>query len=226
MRRNARLNDRQRAAWAAVGGNFIIDVPRNGPSMSVDPEFTLDIAEAFERTAPLTVEIGGGGGEAIIDAAQSNPETNYLAIEVWEPGIAKTLMGVRRAGLTNVRIVIVNAAEAVSTMLPDACTDELWTFFPDPWPKKRHHKRRLVTDSMASSAERVLRPGGVWRLATDWGEYAEQIRQVLLSADGFEFSGDFCPRYPGRVMTRFEQKGIDVGRPVYDIAAQRKGSLA
>src|SRR5699024_3617919 len=155
-RRGSRLNDRQRAALSSLGSSFVLDVPRAGPSMSVDPGFSLDVDDAFSRRAPLIVEIGGGGGEARIDAAQQQPDTNFLALEVWEPGVAKTLMGIRRGGLNNIRIVMVNAAEALATMLPSESVDELWTFFPDPWPKKRHHKRRLVTGDLVPSVTRVL----------------------------------------------------------------------
>lgn len=189
--------------------------------MSVDPEFQLDPTAAFGRTAPLLIEIGGGGGEALLDAAYHHPGTNFLALEVWEPGVAKMLMGIRRAALSNVRIAMVNAAEAVSTMLPAECADELWTFFPDPWPKKRHHKRRLITDEFVPYAFHVLKPGGVWRLATDWAEYAEQMLDVLGRADGFDFSGDFTRRYSGRLLTRFEQKGIAAGRQIFDLVATR-----
>src|SRR5699024_8643408 len=159
-------NDRQRAALSSLGSSFVLDVPRAGPSMSVDPGFILDVDDAFGRNAPLIAEIGGGGGEALIDAAQRQPESNFLAIEVWEPGVAKTLMGIRRWDLRNVRLVMVNAAEALATMLPTESVDELWTFFPDPWPKKRHHKRRLINSDFVPAVTRVLKPGRAWRLAT------------------------------------------------------------
>lgn len=223
-RRGSRLNDRQRAALSSLGSSFVLDVPRAGPSMSVDPSFVLDIDDAFGRRAPLIVEIGGGGGEALIDAAQHQPESNFLAIEVWEPGVAKMLMGIRRYGLTNVRIVMVNAAEALATMLPAESVDELWTFFPDPWPKKRHHKRRLINSGFVPSVTRVLKPGRAWRLATDWQDYAEQIRDVLADADGLDFSGDFSPRFTGRAVTRFEQKGVESGRTIFDLCARRAAS--
>lgn len=223
-RRGSRLNERQRAALSSLGSSFVLDVPRAGPSMSVDPGFSLDVDDAFSRRAPLIVEIGGGGGEALIDAAQHQPDTNFLALEVWEPGVAKTLMGIRRGGLNNIRIVMVNAAEALATMLPSESVDELWTFFPDPWPKKRHHKRRLVTGDLVPSVTRVLKPGGVWRLATDWQDYAEQIRDVLVHADSLDFSGEFAPRFAGRTVTRFEQKGVDAGREIFDLCARRPAS--
>lgn len=220
-RRNSQLNDRQAAAWRELGADYIVDVPRSGPSMSVEPDFKLDIPEQFGRIAPLTVEIGGGGGEALIHAAQQYPDTDFLALEVWQPGVAKTLMAIRRSEVSNVRIIMVNAAEALSTMLPAASVDALWSFFPDPWPKKRHHKRRLVTSELIPSVHRVLKPGGVWRLATDWEDYAEQIRHVLASAHELKFSGEFSPRYEGRITTRFEQKGIDAGRQIFDMTAWR-----
>ena len=220
-RRGGRLNERQQSAWDELADRYVLDVPRSGPSTSVDPAFELDLEATFGRRAPLVVEVGSGRGEAVVAAAQERPDRDFLALEVYKPGVAQTLVQVRQHGLTNVRLAIVNATEALATMLPAACAEELWVFFPDPWHKKRHHKRRLVDDSFMPLAHRVLRPGGVLRLATDWAEYAEQMAEVVARAEGFEEAGR-TERFAGRTVTRFETKGTTVGREIWDLTATRR----
>ena len=220
-RRGGRLTERQQAAWDAVADAYVLDVPRRGPSTSVDTSFVLDQAAVYGRVAPLVVEIGSGRGEAVVEAAVAHPDVDYLALEVYKPGVAQTLVGLRHQGVTNVRLAIVNAAEALTTMLPADSVDELWVFFPDPWHKKRHQKRRLVTPAFAQLARRVLRVGGSWRLATDWQDYADQMREGLAGAEGFAFDGDWTERFAGRTTTRFETKGSNVGRQIRDLHAVR-----
>ncbi|MEO6606513.1 MAG: tRNA (guanosine(46)-N7)-methyltransferase TrmB, partial [Aeromicrobium sp.] len=132
--------------------------------------------------------------------------------------VAQTLVTMRHERVTNIRMAIVNAAEAFATMLPASSVREVRIWFPDPWHKSRHHKRRLITPDFATLVSRVLEPGGVLRMATDWEDYAEQMQTVV--ANSREFShGDFVPRFEGRPVTRFEQKGLDVGRVIRDISA-------
>ncbi|WP_245527700.1 tRNA (guanosine(46)-N7)-methyltransferase TrmB [Aeromicrobium marinum] len=219
-RRGGRLTERQQAAWDAVGEQFVLDLPRAGSSTSVDPGFVLDVEAVFGRRAPLVVEIGGGRGEVICGAAEERPEVDLLGLEVYRPGVAQTLVTLRHRGLTSVRLAMVDAAEALATMLPAGSVDELWVNFPDPWPKARHHKRRLVTPAFAGLAARVLRPGGVWRLATDWAEYAEQMAEVIAGSD--DFDGGPAERFAGRALTRFEAKGVAAGRPITDLRAVRR----
>ncbi len=217
-RRGGRLTERQQNAWDSVGDQYVVDIPRHGPSTSVDPLYEFDAAAIFGRTAPLVVEIGTGRGEAIVHAAIQHPEINFLALEVYVPGVAQTLVTVRHERVTNVRLAIVNAAEAVTTMLPDESVRELRIWFPDPWHKSRHHKRRLITDEFAQLVVRVLEPGGILRMATDWEHYAEQMRDVISRST--ELSGsDWAPRFEGRPLTRFEQKALDVGREIRDVSA-------
>ncbi|MFT4298084.1 MAG: tRNA (guanosine(46)-N7)-methyltransferase TrmB [Aeromicrobium sp.] len=219
-RRGGRLNERQQRAWDALAATTVLDIPRSGPSTSVDPAFVLDRQAAFGRTGgPLVVEIGCGRGEVLVHAAAAAPETDFLGLDVYIPGIAQTLIGVRNEQLTNIRLAVVNATEALSTMLPAGSADELWVHFPDPWPKARHHKRRLVTPEFAALAARVLKPGGIWRLATDWAEYAEQIAEVLACSP--DFDGGPSARWEGRTLTRFEAKGIAAGRAIHDFTATR-----
>ncbi|MGA8987586.1 tRNA (guanosine(46)-N7)-methyltransferase TrmB [Aeromicrobium sp.] len=220
-RRGGRLTDRQQTAWDALAGKHVLEVPRHGTNTSVDPDYVLDTCAAFGRQAPLVVEIGSGRGEALVHAAEAHPELNFLGLEVYIPGVAQTLVTMRHHGVTNIRLVIVNAAEALTTMLEPASVHELRVWFPDPWHKKRHHKRRLVTASFAALAARVLEPGGRWRLATDWEDYAEQIRSVVDASPDFD-GGQWSPRFEGRPLTRFEDKGMRVGRTIRDVEAIRR----
>jgi tRNA (guanine-N7-)-methyltransferase len=219
-RRGGRLTERQQNAWDKHGA-YVLDVPRHGPNTSVDPAYVLDVPAAFGRDAPLIVEIGSGRGEALIHAAAEHPGLNFLGFEVYVPGVAQTLVTMRHERVENVRLMIVNAAEALSTMLPAGSVHELRVWFPDPWHKSKHHKRRLVTPGFAGLAARVLEPGGVWRLATDWADYAQQMHDVVSHSAEFSAS-EGSPRFIGRPITRFERKGVDAGRVIHDVSAVRR----
>ena len=221
-RRGGRLTERQQRAWDALADSHLINVPRRDSNTSVDPNYRFDPASAFGRDARFVVEIGSGRGEAVVNAAAAHPETNFLAIEVYVPGIAQTLVSMRHAGVDNIRIALLDAAEALDTALEPASVDELWVFFPDPWHKKRHHKRRLVTADFAAKAARVLKPGGVWRLATDWQDYADQMLTVINASPHFDTDGTWAPRFDGRISTRFEIKGLAVERAIRDLVAVRR----
>jgi len=216
-RRGGRLTDRQQAAWDALATTHVIDVPRFGPSTSVDPAFELDVAATFGRSAPLVVEIGSGRGEALVAAAAAQPEVNFLGLEVYIPGVAQTLVTMRRSGVDNVRMAIANAPEAFATTLAPGSVREVRTWFPDPWHKARHHKRRLITVEFTELVARVLEPDGVWRIATDWDDYAEWINDVLTTSPWV--AGGPVPRFDGRVETRFERKGMAAGRVIHDFEA-------
>jgi tRNA (guanine-N7-)-methyltransferase len=190
---------------------------------------SLDPAVVFGREAPLVVEVGSGQGHAIVHAASEHRDRDFLAIEVFRAGLARTMIRAEWAEATNLRLVEANAPEVLERALPVGSVDELWVFFPDPWAKARHTKRRLVSEDFARIAARALRArsdgrdGGVLRLATDWQDYAEQMREVMDAAPGFErdFEGEWAPRFEGRVLTAFEQKGIDKGRSIRDLAYRR-----
>lgn len=187
VRRGSRLQGRRRDAWAELSEGLVVDVPRSSAAdTSVDPEWEYDAAASFGREAPLVIEIGSGLGEAVAHAAAEHPDRNFLAMEVYRPGLAQTLLRIDQRGLTNVRVAQVNAAEALATMVRPASVAELWVFFPDPWHKTRHHKRRLVKDSFIELAGRVLEPGGILRLATDWSDYAAQMRAAADASPVFE----------------------------------------
>jgi len=235
VRRSARLTTSQRKAWDTRRELYVVDVPRDVAVTSVDPAWRFDPAAVFGRRAPLVVEIGSGLGEAVVTAAAAHPERDHLAIEVYTPGLAQTIVRAGHAAaeqsaaeqggpgggeLGNLRLVQANAAELLATSLPAGSVDELWVFFPDPWHKSRHHKRRLVTPAFAALAARVLRPGGTWRLATDWAQYADQMLAVLEAGDDFRNAhgpGAVAPRFEGRVLTSFEKKGTAAGRSATDL---------
>lgn len=207
-RRGSRFTPTQQEAWNAHHERWVI------PDDAVDvPGFSL--AEWFGRQAPVIVEIGSGVGEATAALAASRPECDVLAFEVWRPGVATTLGLVAEAGADNVRLMSIDAVWALEHLFAPGSVEEVWTFFPDPWPKKRHHKRRLVSAEFARLVASRLRPGGLWRLATDWDEYAGQMRVVLDAEPGLE--GGPTERWADRPLTRFERKGLAAGREIVDL---------
>jgi tRNA (guanine-N7-)-methyltransferase len=223
-RRGGRMPRTHQAAWDRHAAAVLLDVPRplGDTSTVVDPSYVLDPAAVFGRQAPLVVEVGSGSGDALVAGATERPDWDFLAFEVWRPGIGHTLAKMEQAAggpLPNVRIVEADAAVALRTMLAPGSVHEVWTFFPDPWPKARHHKRRIVGPDLAHTVLRLLAPDGVWRLATDWADYAESMREVLDARPGLRLvSGD---RAPLRPVTRFERRGLAEGRSITDLAYTR-----
>lgn len=225
-RRSGRMTDGQERAWAEHASFYLIDTPRDEAATSVRPGSAVDPSRIWGREAPLIVEIGSGQGHAIVHAARTRPDEDFLAIEVFRAGLARAMLDAARAGVRNLRMVEANAPEALEHLLPAGCVDELWIFFSDPWHKNRHVKRRLVSADFAPVAARVLKPGGVLRLATDWGDYARQMRDVLDGSELFQrgFDGDWAPRFGGRVLTAFERKGQRAGRDIRDLTYLRAGA--
>jgi tRNA (guanine-N7-)-methyltransferase len=222
VQRDSRLSASSQSAWDAHSGRFVLDVPRAEARTSVAESFRFDPVDVFGRCAPLVLEIGSGSGDAVVEAAARHPGWDFLAVEVYRPGVAQTLTRLGASGATNVRLVQANAVDVLRTALEGVRLREVWTFFPDPWPKAKHHKRRLVTPATAALVAGRLAPGGRWRLATDWPDYAEQMLEAgaacpLLSNP----YGGFAPRYEGRPVTRFEGKGLAVGRPIADLTFER-----
>src|SRR5699024_3853091 len=185
VRRSNRLKPSYQRSWDAALGRELLDVPHGPRDTSVAEGFTIDWGAEFGRTAPLIVEIGSGSGEAVSHAAAANPESDFLAIEVYRPGAAQLAARIRREGLSNVRVACLDGVEVLDKLLPTRSVDELWVFFPDPWHKAKHRKRRLVQDSFVEKAAEVLAPTGVWRLATDWSDYAVQMRDVISGSPYF-----------------------------------------
>jgi tRNA (guanine-N7-)-methyltransferase len=243
VRRDDRLRPRLQRTWDAHHEMWVLDVPRVQASMSVAPGYLLDPVRDFGRVAPLVVEIGSGTGDAVVQGAQARPDTNFLAVEVYRPGLAATVAKIVRHDLTNVRLVQADAVQVLKHMLEQGSVTEIWVFFADPWHKNRHHKRRLVNPGFADLAASCLAPGGTLRLATDWADYATQMRDVLaacgsltnpydgpspphlpgcgISVDSSELETGFAPRFQGRAMTRFEEKAQALGRTIYDLELRR-----
>ncbi len=212
-RRGNRFTPSQRECWDAHHAAWVI------PDTAVDePGFSL--VEWFGREAALIVEIGSGIGEATAALAAARPEVNILALEVWRPGIAHTLGLLDAAGADNVRLLSVDAVWFLEHLVEPGGLAELWTFFPDPWPKTRHHKRRLVTPDFARLAASRLALGASWRLATDWAEYADQMRAVLDAEPALE--GGEVDRWAERPVTKFERKGLAVDREIVDLHYRRR----
>jgi tRNA (guanine-N7-)-methyltransferase len=224
VRRSARLSPGQRRAWDEHADRWVLDVPRGETDTSIDPDFSVDLDELFGRSAPLIVEIGSGMGSSLVPMAAERPDSNVLAFEVYQPAVARTLAKLARDRVDNVRLVQANAVEGLITLLPQRSIDELWLFFPDPWHKSRHHKRRLLTAEFVDLVASRMKPGAPWRLATDWENYAEQMRQVLDEHEAFDndHPGGWAPRWEARPVTRFEERGLEAGRAVFDLAYRRR----
>ena len=226
VRRSTRMRPQHLRAWERLGHHYVLEAPRRASSTSIAPGHQLDLAAAFGRSAPLVVEIGSGTGESLVAMAAARPASNVLAFEVYLPGIARTVARLHEQSVQNVRLVQADAVDGLSHLLPPDSITELWTFFPDPWPKTRHHKRRLIDRAFADLAVSRLQARGSWRLATDWSDYAELLREVLDAQPELENLGDrvsgWSQRFADRPVTRFEQRGIDAGRTVRDLHYRRR----
>ncbi|GAA4196834.1 tRNA (guanosine(46)-N7)-methyltransferase TrmB [Microbacterium oryzae] len=223
VRRSGRMSEGQERAWAELSPTYFFDVPRAVASTSVHPDARFVPADEFGRDGRFVVEIGSGQGHAIIHAASTHPDTDFLAVEVFRAGLARTMLDADAAGVRNLRLVEANAPEVLEVLLPEGAADEVWIFFSDPWHKKKHTKRRMIRPGFGATAGRALRDGGLLRLATDWEDYARQMRDVLDAAPEFEraFDGDWAERFDGRIMTAFERKGIEKGRDIRDLVYRR-----
>ena len=183
----------------------------------------LDFDRAFGRTAPRVLEIGFGMGETTAAIAQMRPDDDFLAIEVHSPGVGALLRRIRELGLTNVRIVQHDAVEAVAAMIPEASLAGVHVFFPDPWPKKRHHKRRLLKPEFVHALALRLCPRAYLHVATDWEAYAQEILDTLATEALLEnTAGGFAPRPAYRPLTKFEARGLALGHRVWDICFRRR----
>jgi len=183
----------------------------------------LDAAAVFGRKAPLVLEIGSGMGETTAAIAQAEPEVDFIAVEVHAPGVGSLLRRIQAMDLSNLRVIRHDAVEVLERMIPDGALAGIHLFFPDPWPKKRHHKRRLVQPAFAALAARKLVAGGTLHAATDWPEYAEQMLAVLSGEPLLENTApDYAPRPARRPLTKFEQRGLARGLAVRDLVFRRR----
>ena len=182
----------------------------------------LDLAQAFGRDAPTILEIGFGMGEATAHIAGLMPEKNFLCCEVHEPGVGALLKRIGEQGLTNIRIVQHDAVEVVDHMLTPGALEGIHIFFPDPWHKLRHHKRRLIQPPLVAKLATRLAPGGYLHCATDWEPYAQQMLQVLSAEPQLLNSAEgYAPRPAYRPLTKFENRGLRLGHGVWDLVFRR-----
>ncbi|MBL1265575.1 tRNA (guanosine(46)-N7)-methyltransferase TrmB [Candidatus Methylomicrobium oryzae] len=189
-------------------------------SYGLDPNADYDFAQVFERNAPLCVEIGFGNGESLAQMAAANPEIDYIGIEVHRPGVGHLLMLLAERNLTNVRIYCHDAVEILEKRIPNDSLSGVHLFFPDPWPKKKHHKRRIVQPGFIALLSKKLKAGGYFHAASDWQPYAEHMLAVLSGQDKLantSEAGGFCERPAYRPLTKFEQRGIRLGHGVWDL---------
>ncbi len=211
VRRSGRITVSQRKAidklWPVYG-------------VKIAGELNLDIL--FGRKAEKHLEIGFGNGNSLIDMAMSNPEHDYLGIDVYTSGIGHLLIKIEENQLTNIRIINTDAVEVLTNNLTSACLDAVYLFFPDPWPKKRHHKRRLIQPDFINLLAKRIKPNGNFHLATDWENYAQHMLSVLESSLEFtNHTNTFFPRPPERTLTKFEQRGLRLGHKVWDLLYRR-----
>jgi tRNA (guanine-N7-)-methyltransferase len=210
--RQGRFSPAQKRAYETL-------LPRLGVEYARKP---LDFRALFGRTAPVIAEVGFGMGETTARIAAENPGNDYLAMEVHAPGVGSLLRQAEERGIANLRIVVHDAVEVLRDMVPEGSLAGIHVFFPDPWPKKRHHKRRLVQPEFAALARERLAPGGYIHVATDWEEYAHHVLAVLAATPGLANSApDFAPRPAARPETKFERRGLKLGHGVWDIIFTR-----
>jgi tRNA (guanine-N7-)-methyltransferase len=194
------------------------------PRFGLETDTRLDLDTVFGRTAPRTLEIGFGNGDALLTMAANQPETDFIGIEVHRPGVGRLLRELEQRTLTNVRVIREDAVPVLGDCLPDDCLDRLLLFFPDPWHKKRHHKRRIVQPAFIELLARKIKHGGILHMATDWENYAQHMLEVADQSVAFRNcagSGKFSPRPDYRPVTKFEQRGQRLGHGVWDLLYER-----
>ena len=213
VRRTGRVTTGQAKAYAEFGDRFL-------QPYAAEP---LNMEQAFGRPAPVVLEIGFGMGEATAHIAGVLPDTNFLCCEVHEPGVGALLKRIGEQGLQNIRICAHDAVEVIDHMLPHGSLHGVHVFFPDPWHKKRHNKRRLIQPPFVALLASRIKPGGYLHLATDWEDYAIQILDVLAAEPSLTNTADgYAPRPDYRPLTKFEQRGIRLGHGVWDVIFQKK----
>ncbi|TFH43560.1 MAG: tRNA (guanosine(46)-N7)-methyltransferase TrmB [Lysobacterales bacterium] len=215
VRRSARMTAAQRAA-----------IECRWPAYGLDAEGVLDLDAVFGRRAPRTMEIGFGNGETMVNLAEAHPERDYLGVDVYEPGIGRLLAAVAQRHLANVRLLRADAVDVLHDHIAPTSLCAVLLWFPDPWPKKRHHKRRLIQADFVKLVATRLEPGGRFCLATDWQHYAEHMLAVLDDEESLvnqAGKGNFCVEHADRPETKFERRGRRLGHEVWDLRFERRG---
>lgn len=194
------------------------------PGLGLAFETPLSLTEAFGRSVPVTLEIGFGNGASLAEMAAQDPHSDFIGIEVHRPGVGRLLMELERRSIGNVRVFCHDAVEVLEDKIPDASLDRVLLFFPDPWPKKKHHKRRILQPSFVALIARKLKPGGVFHMATDWEPYARHMLEVMDASPAFvncSGKGHYSPRPEYRPVTKFERRGQRLGHGVWDLLYRR-----
>ncbi len=214
--REGRMTTGQQRAFAELWPRFGVEFEGN---VSLDP------AALFGNTHPVTLEIGFGNGDTLAELAARYPEHNYLGIEVHRPGVGRLLLTLAERGLGNVRVLRQDAVAVLEHGLPPTSLAAVQLFFPDPWPKHKHHKRRIVQPALLDLLYPVLQPGGLFHVATDWQDYAAHILRVLEADPRFANTagaGQYASRPAGRPQTKFERRGERLGHGVWDLLFRRR----
>ncbi len=210
VKREGRMTQRQSSA-----------IERLWPSMGLDyQKQQLDLVQVFGRAAPVVLEVGFGMGKSLVEMASKAPEINFIGIEVHGPGVGACLADAEEAGITNLRVFEHDAVEVLADMIPDEVLDTFQLYFPDPWHKKRHHKRRIVQPEFLANLRRALKADGIIHMATDWENYAEHMLAELEEAPGFSNTSEtntYVPRPDWRPLTKFESRGHRLGHGVWDL---------
>lgn len=214
IRRQGRITPAQKSALEELWDEFCLD-----PNAAFDP------AAVFGRCAQIILEIGFGNGESLSETASSHLENDYLGIEVHKPGVGHLMLKLKELGLTNVRIYCADAVDILERRIADGSLEGINLFFPDPWPKKKHRKRRIVTPEFIALAVSKLKPGGFFHATTDWEDYARQMLAVVEACGALENTAGpsaFAPRPGDRPLTKFEKRGLRLGHGVWDLIYRRR----
>jgi len=216
--RRGRITGAQAGALERLWPRWGFEIPAADRPAAAGGPAAPDLAALFGRSAPLELEIGCGMGDAVVAMAGARPEHDFLAVDVHTPGLGNVLRLAERAGLTNVRAASGDALDLLRAQIPADALEAVHVYFPDPWPKARHHKRRIVRPDVAALIADRLRPGGTLYCATDWAEYAEEMLAVLGGEPGLanRYPG-FAPRPAHRPVTKFEARAVRDGREVFDL---------
>jgi tRNA (guanine-N7-)-methyltransferase len=210
--RAVRVTDAQRKSYETLSGRYTVPFSEN----------PLDYTEIFGNGNPVTTEIGFGMGAATAVIAGENPEKNYIGIEVHRPGVGKLLWEIEQRGLSNIRIIEHDAVDVFLKMIPPRSLEGIHLFFPDPWPKKRHHKRRLVQRPFTGTLAASLKPGAYLHMVTDWEDYAVWALEELVETDGLVTSFDGFDPPQNRPLTKFEKKGLEKNHEVRELFFRKK----
>jgi tRNA (guanine-N7-)-methyltransferase len=208
VRRVGHFTEGQKRAYESLSGKFVVPFC----------EEKIDFSEIFGNTHGVTLEIGFGMGKATVEIAGANPDKNYLGVEVHRPGVGKVLWEIEKRSLSNIRIIEYDAVPVAQKMIPEGSLDAIHIFFPDPWPKKRHHKRRLIQRPFTETLASCLKPGGYLYMVTDWEDYAEYALEELAAASSLrnKYERFACPQ-SWRPQTRFEEKGLQKEHGIREI---------